>query len=299
MQFDLICMECQLRRQRLAVENQPDREKARQYLCDCMEIMRTAPRGVAAPWLNPRFTEAWNRYFPAIDRYEKNKRDSNEYALSREAGIAARIAAAPDPLYAALCYARIGNYLDFAALGDSVRFETLDALTEQALTDCRIDPDEYARFRAELARGGKLLYLTDNAGEIVYDKLLLLEIAREFPQLERTVAVRGGNALNDATRADAEECGLSSAARVTDTGVNIPGTQLDACSDAFRAEFAAADVILAKGQANFETLWGCGANVYYLFLCKCELFTNLFRVPKLTGMFVCERRIDPPRDCVQ
>ena len=105
------------------------------------------------------------------------------------------------------------------------------------------------------------------------------------------VAVRGGIALNDATREDAYQVGLDQVARVTDTGVDIPGTQLSACSEAFQDLFRRADVILAKGQGNFETLWGCGANVYYLFLCKCELSTRLFRVKPLTGMFVNETRI--------
>ncbi len=289
MQFDLVCMECQLRRQRLAVEAQPDREKARQYLLDCLQIMHDAPAGVAAPWLTPRFAEAWARYFPPVDRYARNKRDSNEYALSREAGIARRIAQAEDPLYAAVTFARVGNYLDFAALGDSVSFEELDRLSDQALAD-PVDRAEYERFVSDLAGAKKLLYLTDNAGEIVYDKLLLAELGRRYPGLELVVGLRGGAALNDATYEDALAVGLDRVARLTDTGVNIPGTQLSACSQAFRAEFDSADLILSKGQGNFETLWGCGANVYYLFLCKCELFVQLFGVPRLTGMFLNERR---------
>ena len=290
MQLDLVCMECQLRRQRLAVEEMPDRAAARAYVRDCMRILADMPDGVAAPWLAPRFVEAWNRHFPPVDRYEAEKRAANDYALRVEADIRARIAAEPDPLYAALNYARVGNYLDFAALGDTVDFRELDRLTEEALRD-PVDPAEYDRFRADCERGGRLLYLTDNAGEIVYDKLLLEQLAVSYPALHRTVAVRGGIALNDATREDALQVGLDRTAELIDTGTDIPGVQLSACSEAFRAVFDASDVILSKGQGNFETLLGCGANVYYLFLCKCELFTRLFQVEKFTGMFVNEQRI--------
>ena len=289
MQFAPICIECQIRRQRLAVEDQPDRAAARQYLLDCLQIIHDAPEGVAAPWFVPRFNEAWQRYFPPVDRYEAIKRESNAYALAREEQLARRIAAAEDPLYAALNFARVGNYLDFGALGNSVRYEQLDALVEQALGD-PVDPQAYAGFCADLAGAQRLLYLTDNAGEIVFDKLLLRELIKRYPSLSCTVGVRGGPALNDALLADAEAVGLTELVPVIDTGVNIPGTQLSACSEAFQAAFAQADVILAKGQGNFETLWGCGANVYYLFLCKCELFTRLFQVPQLTGMFIPERK---------
>lgn len=290
MQLDPFCIECQIRRQRLTAEKMGNPAATKAYLTDCLRILADAPDDIAAPWLAPRFYEAWVRYFPDMDRYADNKRDSNAYALSREAALRARIEGAEDPLYTAVTLARVGNYLDFAALGDSVSFDTLDALTEQALAD-QVDPEEFEQFKADLAGAKKLLLLTDNAGEIVYDKLLLEQLAKDYPQLELVTAVRGGNALNDATRADAIEVGIDSVSRLIDSGAAVPGTQLSDCSEAFLSEFRSADVILSKGQGNFETLWGCGANIYYLFLCKCELFVKLFSVPKLTGMFVNERRI--------
>lgn len=291
MKLDPFCIECQIRRQRLTAEKMGDPTATKAFLTDCLRILADAPDEIAAPWLAPRFYEAWVRYFPDMDRYADNKRDSNDYALSREASLRARIEGAEDPLYTALTLSRVGNYLDFAALGDSVSFDELDALTEQAMADS-VDPTEYERFKADLAGAKKLLLLTDNAGEIVYDKLLLEQLHKAYPSVELVTAVRGGNALNDATRADAIQVGLDQVSRLTDNGTSIPGTQLNECSEAFLQDFRTADLILSKGQGNFETLWGCGANVYYLFLCKCELFVKLFSVPKLTGMFVNERRIE-------
>lgn len=290
MQIQPICVECQVRRQRMAVENHPDPQAARAYLMECLRILSEMPDDAAAPWLAPRFEEAWKRHISSRDRYEEEKRAANAYALQAEAGVREKIAQAEDPLRAALSYARVGNYLDFAALAGEVDFTVLDRLTEQVLSD-PIDDAEYAHFCADLEQAEMLLYLTDNAGEVVYDKLLLEQIAARYPHVRRVVAVRGGNALNDATREDAKAVGLDQTAEITDTGVNIPGVQLSACSEAFRQLFAQADVILGKGQANVETLLGCGANIYYLFLCKCEVFTKKFNVPKLKGMFVNERRM--------
>lgn len=291
MRLDPFCMECQIRRQRLTAEKMGDPAATKAFLTDCLRILADAPDDIAAPWLAPRFYEAWVRYFPDMDRYADNKRDSNDYALSREVALRARIEASEDPLYTALTLARVGNYLDFAALGDSVSFDELDELTERAMADL-VDPVEFGHFKADLAGAKKLLLLTDNAGEIVYDKLLLEQLGKFYPDVERITAVRGGNALNDATRADALQVGIDKVSRLIDNGTSIPGTQLGECSTEFLQEFHTADVILSKGQGNFETLWGCGANVYYLFLCKCELFVKLFSVPKLTGMFVNERRIE-------
>ncbi len=291
MQLDPFCIECQIRRQRLTAEKMNDPAATKAFLTDCLRILADAPDGVAAPWLAPRFYEAWVKYFPDMDRYADNKHDSNAYALSREDALRARVEAADDPLYTALTLARVGNYLDFAALGDAVSFEKLDELTETAMEDV-VDPVEYKFLKKDLEKAKKLLLLTDNCGEIVYDKLLLEQLAKACPNLELVTGVRGGNALNDATMADALEVGLDQVSRVIHSGAAVPGTQLSDCSADFVAEFQSADVILSKGQGNFETLWGCGANIYYIFLCKCELFVKLFQVPQLTGMFVNERRIE-------
>ncbi len=132
----------------------------------------------------------------------------------------------------------------------------------------------------------KLVYLTDNCGEIVMDKLLLRRIHAINPAREMTVVTRGAPVLNDATMEDALNCGLDEHARVTHNGSGIAGTCLERISKEAREVIDAADVIIAKGQANFETLRRCGKNVYYIFLCKCELYARRFGVPRLQGMLI-------------
>ena len=121
------------------------------------------------------------------------------------------------------------------------------------------------------------------------DKLLLNVIKELYPEIQITVMVRGGEVLNDATRKDALEVGIDMVATVVDNGTEIAGTFLDAVSKEALQILENADVILSKGQANFETLRGCGKNIYYIFLCKCDMFANRFGVSRFTGMMINDR----------
>ena len=130
------------------------------------------------------------------------------------------------------------------------------------------------------------MYLTDNAGEIGFDRIFAEAIAKIHPNLEITFCVRGGPTLNDATREDAAAVGIPF--RVIDNGNLVPGTQLDLLSAEAKQAVETADVILAKGMANVETMLGCGYNIYYAFLVKCQRFVNLFGKPLMTPMLVGE-----------
>ena len=132
------------------------------------------------------------------------------------------------------------------------------------------------------------MLIADNCGEIVLDKLFLEQLHKRFPELSIDVLVRGGEVLNDATKEDAEYVGISKVARVISNGLPIAGTVYEMLPDDAKEVMDQADVILAKGQGNYESLCKQGRHIFYSFLCKCELFTSRFRVPKLTGIFVEE-----------
>ncbi|NCB36811.1 MAG: DUF89 family protein, partial [Clostridia bacterium] len=152
---------------------------------------------------------------------------------------------------------------------------------------------EYARLRDNLQSASSVVYLTDNAGEIVLDKLLLRRWKALYPSVSFTALVRGAPTLNDATLEDARATGLTEVVPVLGNGSALAGTLWSEISEEARTLLSGADLIISKGQANFETLSGCGLNVYYLFLCKCDYFTRRFQVPRLTGMLVNERRLPP------
>ena len=177
----------------------------------------------------------------------------------------------------------MGNYLDFSALQGNVSYEKLDEMLNGA-RDIDVTGPVLDRFRADLKKGRKLLYLTDNAGEIGFDRVFAETIRKTFPQLEITFCVRGAVTQNDATREDAAAVGIPFP--VIDNGNRVAGTQIELLSQPAREALEGADVILAKGMGNAETMLGCGFNVYYAFLIKCPRFVELFHKPMFTPMFI-------------
>jgi len=285
--IDTQCLLCHLRRNLETVKPLGTEEQAMAFAKDLMRLYLDAPEGVSSPWFNPAVADLMLQHYGLpLDRMKEEKELSNKFVLERLDLIRQKVENAPDPVFAGLQFAILGNYLDFAALQGQVSFEKLEQMLDRAF-DLELDQKVYVNFCAELEAGKKLLYLTDNAGEIGFDRIFAEEIAKRYPHLEITFCVRGDIILNDATRADAAEVGIPFP--VIDNGNRIPGTQIDMLSQEARAALDNADVILAKGMANCETMFGCGYNVYYAFLVKCQRFVDRFQKPMLTPMLVKEK----------
>lgn len=284
--IDSQCLLCHMERNIQLVRPLGTEEQTMAFARDLMRMYLEAPADVSSPWFNPQVAELLHRHYGLpLDRFRQEKAESNRFVLERMEDIRSRIARAKDPVLAGLQFAILGNYLDFSALRGQVSFDKLSDMLDQAL-NMELDQEVYRTFRRQLGEGKKLLYLTDNAGEIGFDRLFAEEIAKAHPQLEITFCVRGDIAINDATRLDAEAVGIPF--RVIDNGNNIPGTQLDRLGEEARQALAESDVILAKGMANVETMAGCGYNVYYAFLVKCQRFVSRYHKPLLTPMLVRE-----------
>ena len=284
--MDSQCLMCHLRRNLEVVRPLGTEEKTMEFIRDVMRLYLESPRDVASTWFNPHVSDLLQKHYGlAEDRMHQEKVDSNRFVMERLDTIRQKVCSAPEPLYAGLQFAVLGNYLDFGALQGQVSFEKLEDMLDQAL-ELDLDREVFRQFRRDLEQGKKLLYLTDNAGEIGFDRIFAEEIARNYPHVEITFCVRGGPALNDATREDAAAVGIPFP--VIDNGNRIPGTQLDMLGAEARKALAEADVILAKGMANVETMLGCGHNVYYAFLVKCRRFETLFQKKLMTPMLVKE-----------
>ena len=285
--MNFICYQCHLRRTvELAVPH-ADEQALIALSKELMQLYLTFPEELSSPNLGPAAAVLLEKYAGLKpDRLRPEMDASNRFVLDRLEDIRSRIKTAPDPLYAALQFAVLGNYLDFAALQGQVSFDRLDEMLDKAL-EMELDQDCYHAFRRDLAQAENLLYLTDNAGEIVFDRLFAEALQTAFPQLEITFCVRGAPVHNDATREDAAAAGIPF--RVIDSGSNIGGTELSALGSDAKAAINSADVIIAKGMGNAETLAGCGLNVYYAFLVKCPRFVQHFGKPMMTPMFVGER----------
>ncbi len=285
MAMDAQCLVCHFRRNVETARALGDEQTATAFARELMQVYLTMPQEAGSPSAFPATNALFQKYYGLeADRFRQEKEDSNRFVLERLAGIRAKAEAAPDPVLAGLQFAILGNYIDFSALQGEVSFEKLDIMLENAL---QMALPAYEGLRQELSTAKSLLYLTDNAGEIGFDRIFAEQIAKAWPDIQITFCVRGGPAQNDATREDAAAVGIPFP--VIDNGRCVPGTALPQISAAARSAIAAADLIIAKGQGNAETLLGCGYDIYYAFLVKCDRFMTQFGQPKLTPMLVRER----------
>jgi hypothetical protein len=284
------CIECTMNKADFLLSNfEKDAARRMQVMEEVKALVGSSPPEETSPVLNARVMRLLKKRLGLGDIYREVKEEYNRYLLSLEEGIQAVVEGSGDRLLAALRYAMAGNFIDFGAM-NSVDREELGRLLESSQNQT-IDPDRYSQFREDLCRSGRIVYLADNAGEIVLDKVLIKEIRRTRPEAEVTVVVRGEPIHNDATMKDAEETGITDIARVISNGTDIPGTDLDKVNRETRNQVENADLIISKGQGNFETLYGSGRNIYYLFLCKCSLFAERFRADRFQGIFANERNV--------
>ncbi len=258
-----------------------------------LKLISEASLILSAPVLVRSINEIRREMFDYQDEFVEEKAHFNELMLEWEEEITSWIKESDEPLKLALQLAMTGNYIDFGAVKSVEESYLSEALKNSGKRE--LDEQEFESLQKDLGKAKHLVYLTDNCGEIVLDKHFIKVIQKQYPQLEITVIVRGGAVLNDAQLEDARQVGLTGLVEVLDNGNCIAGTWLPEVSAPAKKKIDEADVVLSKGQANFETLRGCGLNVYYIFLCKCEMFARQFGVEKFTGMLVNDRRLPAER----
>ena len=281
-----ICAQCLMKRHVDAARPLGDDETATKFAKGLMEAFLSLPEGADSSQIGPAVTKLYtDLYGLEGDRYREEKVASNAFAMERLPKIYAQIEKAKDPIYAALQLSILGNYLDFAALAGKVRFEDLERMLEQA-ENYDLSGPHYDRFLQEIKTAKSFVLITDNAGEVVFDRVLAETIHRFYPEVNITFLVRGGPANNDALREDADIVGIPFP--VEDSGLCVGGTPLHQISEKARILLQNADMILAKGMGNTESLYNCGLPVYYAFLVKCARFEQVFKRPHLTPMFVLD-----------
>jgi uncharacterized protein with ATP-grasp and redox domains len=203
------------------------------------------------------------------DPYAQAKARSDELAASLLGPLRDDISASPDPFAAALRVALAGNIIDFG-VGSTVEDGAVVAAIEAAMAGPPSDA-EIGVLRDAVRRSKHILYLLDNAGEIVLDGLFL----EQFPPGSVTCAVKGGPILNDATREDARRVGMPAGIRIIDNGTRIPGTVIERTGAEFRHALGTADLIVSKGQGNFETLDDPPCETFFLLRVKCTVVSRL------------------------
>lgn len=212
------------------------------------------------------------------DPMKELKRKSNEAALGYYDRVMKMIVGSKDPLRMAIQATIAGNIIDYGAIRDlDVDAELTRLMQEEQFRLEREDGElfAYERFVDELSKAETLLYVGDNAGEIVFDKALLATIKRLFPRLEVTFATRGKPILNDALIEDARSIGLHEMVHVVSSGVGTPGLVLELANPEFRDAFYDFDLIISKGQGNIEALFDIDAPIYFLLVAKCQPIADM------------------------
>lgn len=257
------------------------------YKQKVFKVLSEAKFSESAPLLIKRIADIQTELFGKSTDYTEIKKFYNQYVMEKLPVIEKHIIQAEDSLLRAVQYSLTGNFIDFGAMKsvDNDKFEQL--LENASLIQLG---EEYQRLRDELQHAKRLVVLTDNCGEIVFDQMLIQTVKRLYPNICITTVVRGQAVLNDATMEDAMQIGLAEECEVIGNGTNIAGTCLDLISDKARMAIVTADMIIAKGQGNFETLQDCGLNVYFLFMCKCNMFSRRFHVAQYEGMLINDKR---------
>jgi uncharacterized protein with ATP-grasp and redox domains len=216
--------------------------------------------------------------------YRKEKKEYNDLLISLEDDIREIINKSDDPFQTALRYALAGNIIDF---GPPEPFDVFKALSAAVSKEPAVDHSP--RLKDELKKASTVLYLGDNAGEIVLDKLFIQTI--NHPKLY--FAVRGGNIINDITMEDAEYTGMTTAAKVISNGYDAPSTLLGRCSPEFREIFDNADLIISKGQGNLEGLIdNKNKKICFLLMVKCSVMAEMVGVNEKDVVVLYNREKD-------
>ena len=260
------------------------------YLAEIRELLDNRKENDTSPYMVYLFNKVHVRYFGKGADYKEIKKKYNDLMLGMEDKLRDEIKSAEDPLAKSIIMSRIGNYIDFGAMNHVDQDEFLELFCD---TQMREDDEKtYRSFVRECEKARNFLLVCDNCGEIVLDKLMIEQLKIRFPKLTVKALVRGGEVLNDATEEDAGYTGLDKVAEIISNGEAIAGTIYDMMPQEAKDAIDEADVILAKGQGNYESMSGQGRHVFYEFLCKCDLFTDRFKVPRLTGMFIEEMKYE-------
>lgn len=198
------------------------------------------------------------------DPYKKLKKASIEEVLSIYPILEEMLNQSEDPLLTSIRLSTIGNVLDFGINQEYKLMEELGKISEMEYAIFH-----YEAFREHLERASSILFIGDNAGESVFDKLLIRELGKPVTYVVREVPV-----INDSTMEDAIDSGIQDVAEIISSGSTAPGTILKLCNEAFLERFKEADMVISKGQGNYEGLSGVDRCVFFLLRAKCQVIAR-------------------------
>lgn len=267
MRTTLDCLPCFLKQTLYAARlSTPDPEIHKNIMARTAELLAGLDFSLSPPENAVPIYAMISELSGCADPFADLKKTGNEIALKLASPAGHAIQQAADPLLATIKFAAAGNIIDY---GSQQQFEARQVIESCLEQDFMVDDYGLLTKELEALAGGTILYLGDNCGELVFDGLLIELLADMGIQV--ILAVKDGPIINDAQVADACDCGLDKHCRVISNGTSCPGTPLNDCSPEFQKIFNKADLIISKGQGNFETLSETPGPIYFLLTVKCPV----------------------------
>ncbi|MCD6460800.1 DUF89 family protein [bacterium] len=211
------------------------------------------------------------------DPYYEIKEKSNNLALDIYDKLKNKVNNAHNRLATAVELAIAGNIIDYGAknfLDVNAELKKILKIEHKSITSTNKDIYDLEKFIGFLSKSKNILYLADNAGETVFDKILIEEIKKSDNTKKIIYAVKEKPIINDATATDAYTCGIDETAKIISSGSDAPGTVLSLCSDEFMNIFKKADMVISKGQGNFEALSEVKRSIFFLLMVKCPVIAQ-------------------------
>ena len=263
----LDCFSCLLSQATDVAQLTTDSEKVqRQIINKVLQILYKSSLNVSPPEISQKVYSAIREITGIDDPYYQAKQVQNKTVISFVDEIKAMISSAEDPLFFSLKLAIAGNNID---LGIRQKLNDIKATIMDAV-NTRLSINDYSFFKKNLRHVKKLLYLGDNAGEIVFDKLSIEQIKENY-QIRVYYVVRGAPIINDVTLEDAAFVGMEEVAEVVSNEFDAPGTILPKVSNRIRQLLSESDMIISKGQGNYESLSSLEKNIFFLLKAKCGI----------------------------
>jgi uncharacterized protein with ATP-grasp and redox domains len=272
MKVHLDCFPCFLRQALIALRlgtNDESLQEAilKSILKDIQNADTSKPPAFTTTFIHRRI-----RQMLGNDPFKEIKSRYNQIALGLLASLKSMIEKSEDPLWTSTRLAIAGNVIDFGIF-TSVDIE---GAINKALNN-HLAIDDYSLFKNAIFSTDEILYLTDNAGEIVFDRLLIETLTKNGRKVK--AVVKGSPVINDSTIEDAQESGITKICEVIDNGSEAVGTILEMTSPAFQEIFKNSQLVISKGQGNFETLTGTRKNIFFLFQTKCDVISKELGLP--------------------
>jgi uncharacterized protein with ATP-grasp and redox domains len=269
MKIFLDCIPCFVRQAldsaRLATDDEQIHEKV---VREVLRLSADLDMSQSPPEMGQKIHRLIRSLVGSDDPYYRVKKQFNSLALKLYPDLRKQIISSNDQFETAVRLAIAGNIIDFGVKSSLSESEVKKTINDSLSS--YLDPEQVLNFKNAVIEAEKILYLADNAGEIVFDHLLI----EQLPIEKITVVVKGSPVINDATIDDANVVGLGRIVEVIDNGSDGPGTILETCSQSFRDRFEDADLIIAKGQGNYETLSDLDKNIFFILKAKCPVIAR-------------------------